>query len=234
MNTSLSYGPLIAGLVGLISGLATRKIKTYRSFREVMKALGIYSAIYVLATLLFGLAFGYIGYLSITQEIIQLISGAIFLAILMNIFAKTNAKTKAKEEAAQEKVVSTVITEQVAGEINIQKTINDWLQVWWKRGIIAASIGALVVMIGAGINGFGAFGSFALANMLLFGIPCGIFGLIYYPHKTSYILTAVFSVMGILLSAFAGFYFNIWVFSLSAGLILSAIVSRILHAIKKI
>jgi len=143
--------------------------------------------------------------------------------------AQAEAERKAKEEAdrlaaqkaeaVHEKVVSTVITEQVAGETKSRKTLNGWLQIWWARGLIVTIVMAVL--------GFILVPYYGIATILVFSMVIGAFGFMLYPHKTSYILIAVFGVISypFLQDLYLG---------LGLGFILSAILSRILYAMKKI
>ncbi len=152
--------------------------------------------------------------------------------------AKAEIERKAKQESdrlATQKANADQknITDQTASGTKSRKTINDWLQTWWLRGLIAMLIGTMVVISAeASVNGFTS--SYFFYELII-GIVWGIFGLVLYSHRTSYILTAVFSVIGFFIWSQIVFelpYVLFW--CLSSGFILSAIISRILYAIKKI
>jgi hypothetical protein len=94
-----------------------------------------------------------------------------------------------------------------------QETKKGWLQTWWIRGLISA------VVIGIIFTSLGGGG-------LELWIIWGLFGIVFYPHKTSYIIAAVFIVIFSIFSSL--------IIGLESAFILGAIVSRFLHVIKKI
>jgi len=152
--------------------------------------------------------------------------------------AKAETERKVKEEAdrlaaqkakADQKNVISTVNEQTASGTKSRKTINDWLKIWWSRGFIVALVMAVLGFVL--IQGSGA-----SILIIVISIVIGVFGFMFYPHKTSYILTAVFGVIGtiILLPALGGLFSESLWLGLGLGFIPTAIISRILHAIKKI
>jgi hypothetical protein len=119
-----------------------------------------------------------------------------------------------------------------------QKTKTDWLQTWWVRGLIAAVVGdvlGLVTLFSTGGLSYFEFGTFVILiiALIISSIPWGIFGLIFYPNKTSYILLVIcsfiFFIVYLLSSSSFAFYLGV-----GSGLVLGAIISRILHVTKVI
>src|SRR5262249_41228516 len=62
------------------------------------------------------------------------------------------------------------------------KTINDWLQLWWVRGMIVVSLslvlGFVLVYLDQGYLDFDANIGIAVISIIL-----GVFGFVFYPHK---------------------------------------------------
>lgn len=142
--------------------------------------------------------------------------------------AKAETERKAKEEADrltaqkaksdQNNIVSNN-AEQTSDGTKSRKTINDRLQIWWSRGLIVAVVMAVLGFI---LNPY-----YSIETIVFFLIVFGVFGFMFYPHKTAYILTVVFSVIGYL------FIHDLYL-GVGLGFILTSIISRILHAMKKI
>jgi len=105
----------------------------------------------------------------------------------------------------------------------------------FKRGIMVTIIaGALLFLIL-----YFEIGSIDPGSDILpvigFSLVPGVFGLMFYPHKSSYILTVVLGGIGAFLwyPSMDSLFLSLW-FGLGSGFVLSAIISRILHAMKKI
>jgi hypothetical protein len=119
-----------------------------------------------------------------------------------------------------------------------QKTKADWLQTWWVRGLIVAVVGdvlGFIIILSTGGWPYFDVGTFVVVIIALMtsSIPWGIFGIIFYPNKTSYILlftcSFVFFIIFLLFASSSAFYLGV-----GSGIVLSAIISRILHATKVI
>jgi hypothetical protein len=117
--------------------------------------------------------------------------------------------------------------ERTSENVTFRNRLNAWLQVWWSRGLVVTIV---MVVLGWVLSSYSG-----PSTIIVISIIVGLFGFMFYPHRTSYILAAVFGVIGTI------FWFpllyssslSLW-FGLGSGVILSAIVSRILHAMKKI
>lgn len=142
--------------------------------------------------------------------------------------AKAETERKAKEEAdrltaqkakADQNNIFSDNAEQTSDGTKSRKTINDRLQIWWSRGLIVAVVMAVLGFI---LNPY-----YSIETIVFFLIVFGVFGFMFYPHKTAYILTVVFSVIGYL------FIHDLYL-GVGLGFILTSIISRILHAMKKI
>jgi WD40 repeat protein len=114
------------------------------------------------------------------------------------------------------------------------KTVKDWSQIWWARGIAVLIVG---IGLGYALNYFDQGYIDAETNLMInvASIILGVFGFMFYPNRHSYILTAILGIICtfIWLSNFDSVPISIWL-GLGSGFILSAIISRILHAMKKI
>lgn len=82
---SLCLGPIVTGLIGLVAGLAIRKIHNFRRFQDILKAVGINAVVIISLFILESL----IGYARVIGLIVPFIGGSVLLVILMLVFAKT-------------------------------------------------------------------------------------------------------------------------------------------------
>ena len=124
-----------------------------------------------------------------------------------------------------------------------RKTIKDWLrgspikgrfQVWWVRGIVVVIVGTVLGFVLFYLDQ-GYLDADIAGIITIISLVLGAFGFMFYPHKSSYILTAILGGLGTFLwfPGLDSLPISLW-FGLGSGFILSAIISRILHAVKKI
>ena len=107
------------------------------------------------------------------------------------------------------------------------------LRIPWKRGLVSAVI-FMVVGIASVFLAFNSLGS-DIWSVIIISIVLGLFGLLFYPHRVFYVLIGIFGAMGSYLWLLTAppWPLALWL-GFGSGFILSAIISRILHAIKKI
>jgi hypothetical protein len=115
-----------------------------------------------------------------------------------------------------------------------RKTIKDWLRTWGVRGISVSIVGAVLGFVLLYLDQ-GYMDPEFIIPITIISLVFGVFGLIFYPHKSSYVLTAVLGGLGTFrwFPGLDSMPNSLW-FGLGSGFILSAIISRILHAMKKI
>jgi hypothetical protein len=148
-----------------------------------------------------------------------------------NRVAKQEVDAQKRVKASEPRVVP-MGTERTSENIPFRNRLNAWMQVWWKRGLIVTIVMTVLGFVAVYLET----GYMSGASILIvISIIVGLFGFMFYPHKISYILTAVFGVIGTFIwsPAVYSIYTGLW-FGLGSGFILTAIISRILHAIKKI
>jgi hypothetical protein len=161
--------------------------------------------------------------------------------------AKAETYFKVKQESDRLAMQKAETDRKTLGSLNVivspenkfeQKTKTDWLQIWWLRGLIAVVVGdvlGFVTIFSSGVFSYFDVSTFVLViiALMVFSFPWGIFGFIFYPNKTSYILLVIcsfiFFIVYLLFSSFYAFYLGV-----ASGFVLSAIISRILHVTKVI
>ena len=107
------------------------------------------------------------------------------------------------------------------------------LRIPWKRGLVSAAIFTVLGFASM----FVAFGSLStdILPVVTISTVLGLFGLMFYPHLISYLMIGILGAIGSLLwfSTTDSLPLSLWL-GLGSGFILAAIISRILHAMKKI
>jgi WD40 repeat protein len=142
---------------------------------------------------------------------------------------------EATEEAKAEQLkTSSVETDQGVPRIQRRKTIKEWLQLWWARGIGISIIGALLGFVILYLNQ-GFIDSDSSIAIIFTSLVFGAFGFMFYPGRGSYILLTVLAIVASLLWLLGldSVPIALWL-GVGSGFILSAITSRTLHMMKKI
>lgn len=129
---------------------------------------------------------------------------------------------------------SEMINKQVPVNLFSQATFETWLESWWKRGLITLAFGLISGIVISYLDQSSMDGT-TFSYIAIISIILGVFGVLFYPHRISYILLALLVVVG----AVAWFplvdsvFFSLWL-GFGSAIIVSAIISRVLHAMKKI
>lgn len=186
--------------------------------------------------------------------------------------AKAKVERKAKEDADRIPELKAEVDRQELGSIIVDpmtdktdgsKLKKSWLETWWKRGLIAFFIGGTIAVSLFVVEGALYPPSVpSVAILILTPFVWGVFGLVFYPHRISYILSVALGIIFFFFNFYRSFVsqldnwrrlfpdlFNDPFFSdffvryivpdaissgFLAGFILAAIISRFLHSIKKI